>query len=413
MTACPNDPFARRRPGDGAALVELAQRGHVVLNATTVRPATWPGVGEPLTRAVKAYKGPRRKPGWRDAKPRADEVARHVGAGGLVGVVPSTLGLACWDLDGYKAARTEAEARAVARRGYEGLVADLGAKPFVTGPTRLPGGAHCWVRTDGAEPNAKRGNVDFRGGGGFVWLWPGEPERLLAALDAGRIPAVTGGAIRKANGVDRPGPRSDTSSRTRQRPGQRGERPSVEQVREALSFVRRGAVDFLVVAAALKSWDAGPVGEGLLLEWTASRGGDFDHAEDSVRWASLEPVRGGRSAGIGTLFHHAKLGGWRPAKPVRKAEARREAEEALRRRAAGTAKPRAYAFMQPLPMREPEPGPVARPKPEPEPPGAPVAKSAATPEPGPEPPDADAAGVSRPSQFFTALPLPYYILSTN
>lgn len=90
--------------------------------------------------------------------------------------------------------------------------------------------------------------------------------------------------------------------------------PSVEEVRELLAFIPpRGDYkdDWLTVLAAVHSLYPGPEGVALCEEWSPGHPGEVER-----KFRSFGHYRGQRGpAGVGTLYHLAKLHGWRP--PVR------------------------------------------------------------------------------------------------
>ena len=138
-------PTGQGSPGRADALAWLDARGaHFVLAREDKRPA-W-----------KA---------WQHSKPKLRDALLWPH---LVGAIPGSLGMAVVDVD----------------KGGDGAVEDVAAllgEPVARVPSKRPGGAHLWYRTDGAAPNriwsTERGSGDVRGSGGFAILW--DPAALV------------------------------------------------------------------------------------------------------------------------------------------------------------------------------------------------------------------------------------------
>lgn len=92
--------------------------------------------------------------------------------------------------------------------------------------------------------------------------------------------------------------------------------PSLAEVRKLLTFIPpRGdyKADWLTVLAAVHSIYPGPEGEAICEEWSAGTPGEV-----ARKFKSFGRYRGQRGpVGVGTLFHLAKLGGWRPTPETR------------------------------------------------------------------------------------------------
>ena len=197
------NPFDRHAPGHGYALERLAGAGaRLVLNCTTKRPHDWTDRGQ-----VAQFKTPRLNPVWNHVRPSGPAAKAHYETGGLVGIHPWSLNLACWDIDAYRgftlppSVVERQKMHVLMKAAVRKLTQDLGRKPFITGPTRRLGGMHCWVRTDKPLPNnCAMKDIDcFRCDGGFVWLWPGEAATLIDKVLAKQVPSVPAGVIAKAN----------------------------------------------------------------------------------------------------------------------------------------------------------------------------------------------------------------------
>ena len=110
--------------------------------------------------------------GWQTAAPLLDAVIEHRGRGGLVGMMPGSIGAVVVDLD---------------PEGADDTTPPLGA-PVLQHATRRAGGVHFWYRApDGEVRNRKWARVaggqhvgDVRGGRGYVILW--NPGAVVAAV---------------------------------------------------------------------------------------------------------------------------------------------------------------------------------------------------------------------------------------
>ena len=217
--------------------------------------------------------------GWQCNRPSFEEVERHAAGGGLVGVIPASLGTLVVDVDqGGDAGVAEA-------------VKVLG-QPIVQTRTRRDGGAHLWYRRAAdAISNRKWKHGDIRGSAGFVVLW--EPDRVLAGLEA----AYASAALVSAADLNRlartpagpigpqtvmtaaPGTRNDTLNRVVYHASKRGER-DLEPYREAAlaTGLASREVDATVASAAQAGKAAAAddaLSEGAFArEWVASNGPD-------------------------------------------------------------------------------------------------------------------------------------------
>ena len=129
---------------------------------------------------------------WQDVKPTTAEAAAHAAAGGLVGIVPASIGCLVVDID--HSIDFAADARRV-RAIFGGRAASLRT-------VETPRGRHVWVRAAGAAGNAKwrmtdpiaRG--DIRCSAGYVICWGGVAAALEWAESAPPVecaaPALTG-----------------------------------------------------------------------------------------------------------------------------------------------------------------------------------------------------------------------------
>ena len=152
---------------------------------------------------------------WQKKQPGFEAVKRHAAAGGLVGLVPASLGCVVVDVDEGGAA------------GVEALRGVLG-EPIATAGTR-GGGFHLWYPAPAGKIGNRKWGLDappcggdIRGSNGFVVLW--DPSALVDGLAANFAaapppslhalpkPTVNGrgpGAVRAA----KPGGRNDTLNR--------------------------------------------------------------------------------------------------------------------------------------------------------------------------------------------------------
>ena len=88
--------------------------------------------------------------------------------------------------------------------------------------------------------------------------------------------------------------------------------PSLDEVRELLRHIPPQGdykADWIAVLAAVHSIYPGPEGEAVCEEWSPGHPGEI-----ARKFQSFGRYRGQRGpAGAGTLYHLAKLGGWRPS----------------------------------------------------------------------------------------------------
>ena len=143
----------------GQALQYLHARGaHFVLSDTQKRP-----IGKRWQKKPASFR----------------DVSAHVGNGGLVGVVPSSLQLACIDVD--EGGKTGVDA-----------VAELLGPPITVTRTRRKDGFHVWYRVPGDAVVGNRkwqcadASGDVRGSRGFAILWDAQQlaHELLYCFDA-------------------------------------------------------------------------------------------------------------------------------------------------------------------------------------------------------------------------------------
>ena len=138
-------------------------------------------------------KRPIRK-GWEnpDNAPSADTAIKHLESGGLVGIVPWSLGLALVDVDlgGAKAVRQLRETLGI---------------PLLDHPTRREGGRHLWYKADRSYSNGRwehgDGAGDIRGGNGYAILW--RTEDLTGALFQDADPVDLTPILQATNGRSR------------------------------------------------------------------------------------------------------------------------------------------------------------------------------------------------------------------
>ncbi len=260
--------------------------------------------------------------GWQRNRPSFEEVERHATGGGLVGVIPVSLGTLVVDVDqGGDAGVAEA-------------VKVLG-QPIVQTRTRRDGGAHLWYRAAGEVPNRKWERGDVRGSAGYVILW--EPDRVLAGLEAAyasaapvsaadlnrlaRTPAGPIGpqTVRAAA----PGTRNDTLNRVVYHASKRGER-DLEPYREAslATGLASREVD-ATVASAAQAGKAGAADDALsegafAREWAASNGPDKYLYAAGEGWLCFEDGcwREGECAARASMAKHirARVEGTKGAK---------------------------------------------------------------------------------------------------
>ena len=125
---------------------------------------------------------------WQKRRPDLSYVERHVKDGGLVGVVPASLGCFVVDID---------------QGGENGLEAVRGVlgEPVAVIATQRPGGFHAWYRADAGKIGNRKWGLgdaggDIRGSRGFVILWDavtladGLAQHFddAQAADPGRLP---------------------------------------------------------------------------------------------------------------------------------------------------------------------------------------------------------------------------------
>ena len=126
----------------------------------------------------KADKSPADGWRWQDWKASAGAVIKQVGAGGLAGVIPASLGLVCLDVD---------------TGGFE-AVAALCKYMFTTSEVaRTRRGWHIWLHAD--DLRITKGKFSYGGGsgdiiyrGGYVCLHGDEAAALCRLLDREREP---------------------------------------------------------------------------------------------------------------------------------------------------------------------------------------------------------------------------------
>ena len=160
--------------------------------------------------------------GWTGGAEHAErltvtDVMQHVMRGGLIGVVPWSLGMVVVDVDSG------------GEDAMEAAIAMIGVEPVIAHMSSTDVKWHIWFRADEPLPNGtwapeagapKVG--DIRGGGGFVVLW--EPAELAAALhrreasgvaDIGRLPAAAGRTRRRRELSSVRAPRTDPADEMR------------------------------------------------------------------------------------------------------------------------------------------------------------------------------------------------------
>ena len=104
--------------------------------------------------------------GWQKNKPTDEEVLVHIKKGGLVGIIPWSLGAVVFDCDGDHEAK-------------DALIKKYGPPAFIC-PSRKKGREHLWYRSGRAYGNGKWQGGDIRGGSGYVILWHCETIDLEA-----------------------------------------------------------------------------------------------------------------------------------------------------------------------------------------------------------------------------------------
>lgn len=118
--------------------------------------------------------------GWQDEANRPDtaRAVAHVASGGLVGLIPGSVGLVAVDVD-TDAAGSDLNATMHMRRG---VVERLMGEPLATVPTRRQGGHMLYRAPDGEVGNLKWTYGDVRGTRGYCIVW--RADRWLAAISA-------------------------------------------------------------------------------------------------------------------------------------------------------------------------------------------------------------------------------------
>jgi len=205
----------------------------------------------------------------------------------------------------------------------EASLSELTAKHGSLPPTlevKTPrGGRHLYFRHPGQKVPS-RGNhplrdLDIRGDGGYVLIPPSTTERgaytsatrtapaecppwLLALLLNGTAPA------------EKPHPVTPSPSFA----------PSADpteeeaRIRDALRSISAGDYDtWTKIGMALHAWDP-QRGFGLWAEWSRTCPEKYDERQPPKKWASFKADRPG-GVKLGTLFEHAKRGGWMSPPP--------------------------------------------------------------------------------------------------
>ena len=143
--------------------------------------------------------------GWQleENRPDAAQAVAHAAAGGLVGVIPASVGLVAIDVD-TDAAGTDLIATMKLRRG---VVERHIGEPLATVPTRSGGGHMLYRVPDGPVGNRRWLYGDIRGSAGFCVIW--QADRWLAAssaapaaepVDVALLPVHDAAACRNGNG---------------------------------------------------------------------------------------------------------------------------------------------------------------------------------------------------------------------
>ena len=114
--------------------------------------------------------------GWQKTRPGFAAVEKHAEAGGLVGVIPASLGCLVVDVDEG------------GDRGLASVIGALGAEPVATVGTR-GGGFHLWYPAPAGEIGNRKWGLsnaagDIRGSRGFVVCW--DPAEIVAGLSLNR-----------------------------------------------------------------------------------------------------------------------------------------------------------------------------------------------------------------------------------
>ena len=118
--------------------------------------------------------------GWQDEanRPTAEQAIAHAAAGGLLGVIPSSINLLAVDVD-TDAAGSDLYASMLPRRG---LVEKAIGEPLATVPTRSGGGHMLYRAPEGEVGNRRWLYGDIRGTRGYCVVW--DAARWLAAMSA-------------------------------------------------------------------------------------------------------------------------------------------------------------------------------------------------------------------------------------
>ena len=117
---------------------------------------------------------------WQDEanRPTAEQTVAHTAAGGLVGVIPGSVGLVVVDVD-TDGAGSDVPASMIHRRG---LVEQAIGEPLATVPTPSGGGHMLYKAPAGDVGNLKWTYGDVRGTRGYCVIW--QADRWLAAISA-------------------------------------------------------------------------------------------------------------------------------------------------------------------------------------------------------------------------------------
>ena len=248
---------------------------------------------------------------WREAPHSIDRVVAHAARGGLVGLVPGSLGMFVVDVD----AGGDAGAAAVRRV--------LGVDPLVTTKTRRDGGWHLWFRKPDVRAEignstwrTPEGSGEIRADSGYVVLW--DFDNLANAIEAERLGvtdmadpadvtklAMPPGATGNGPPIvpDPPGPQAEEdlvrAFAALPNPGERGSAQdgsgiSFAEAKEILAFIDPEPHDtWIRVGMAIRSsfpnqgfalWHKWSKGEF----WKDGEPGSYDSEEScEVRWNSF------------------------------------------------------------------------------------------------------------------------------
>ena len=152
---------------------------------------------------------------WEQSPPDLDEVIAWAGRGGLVGMIPASIGAVVVDLDPSPVAAALATGKGAIVEGTDERAAHFNAAavaslakdmaqplgaPVLQNATRRPGGRHFWYRApEGEVRNRKWLHGDVRGSTGFVVLWDvgavaaaviGNDFTMAAPVDLELLPAA-------------------------------------------------------------------------------------------------------------------------------------------------------------------------------------------------------------------------------